>query len=387
MEAQTQFYRDTWVEIDLDCLTENIQNIKRHIASDEVKMFAVVKANAYGHGDVPVARAALEAGVHGLAVAFLDEAISLRKGGIEAPILVLGASRAEDVKLASDFDIALTNFSLEWLEEAAEELDEEAGLKVHIKCDTGMGRLGVRSVEELKEMETFIRSGRKFQLDGIYTHFATADELDDTYLEAQLGRFEEMVSVLNERPPYIHSSNSAATLRKSKTHFTAVRVGIAMYGLTPSEEMKSVLPFQLKEVFSLYSRLVHTKEQQAGDKISYGSTYETKEKEWIGTVPIGYADGWLRKLQGQEVIVAGERVPIVGRICMDQCMISLPGPMKSGERVTLIGKDGHEKVSIDEIAEKLETINYEIPCIISPRVPRIYIKNGKTIGVSNRLLS
>lgn len=387
VEAETQFFRDTWAEINLDHLTDNIKNIKRHIASDEVKMFAVVKANAYGHGDLQVAEAALEAGVHGLAVAFLDEAVSLRKGGIEAPLLVLGASRAQDVNLASDYNVSLTAFDLDWLKEASKHLKPDARLKLHIKCDTGMGRIGIRSADELKKIESYIHSISQFEMEGIFTHYATADELDDAYLERQLGKFNEMLAVLDERPEYVHSSNSAAVLRKPDTHFNAVRVGIAMYGLTPSQEMKEVLPIPLKEVFSLYSRLIHTKEIKAGDKISYGATYEASENEWIGTIPIGYADGWIRKLQGQEVIVDGKRSPIVGRICMDQCMISLPRPLKTGEKVTLIGRDGNEAVTIDEIAGKLETINYEIPCIISARVPRIYIRDGKPVKVTNKLLS
>jgi alanine racemase len=387
VEAETQFFRDTWAEINLDHLTDNIKNIKRHIASDEVKMFAVVKANAYGHGDLQVAEAALEAGAHGLAVAFLDEAISLRKEGIRAPILVLGASRARDVNLASEHNVSLTAFDLDWLQEASKHLDPGALLKLHIKCDTGMGRIGVRSPDELKKIETFIHSIGQFEMEGIFTHYATADELDDAYLERQLEKFNGMLAVLDERPEYVHSSNSAAILRKPDTHFNAVRVGIAMYGLTPSQEMKEVLPVPLKEVFSLYSRLIHTKQIEAGDKISYGATYEASGNEWIGTIPIGYADGWIRKLQGQEVIVDGKRSPIVGRICMDQCMISLPRPLKTGEKVTLIGRVGNEAVSIDDIAGRLETINYEIPCIISARVPRIYIRDGKPVAVTNKLLS
>ncbi len=225
-----------------------------------------------------------------------------------------------------------------------------------------------------------------FIFEGIFTHFATADELNDDYLEKQLNSFEHMLGHLDELPPYIHSSNSAATLRKEKTYFNAVRVGIAMYGLSPSLEMKPELPFPLKEVFSLHSRLIYSKELNKGEKISYGATYETEGKEWVGTIPIGYADGWLRRLQGQEVIVNGKRAPIVGRICMDQCMIRLPEALEIGTKVTLIGDQGTEAVSIDEIAGKLETINYEIPCIISTRVPRIYLRNGEPIEVSNKLL-
>lgn len=386
METQTQFFRDTWAEINLDHLYENVKKIRGHIPED-VKVFAVVKANAYGHGDVQTAFTALNAGAHGLAVAFLDEAISLRRAGVTAPILVLGATRPKDVKIAADMDISLTTFHQAWLVEAENELSEGDRLNLHIKCDTGMGRIGVRSIEELKGIEQYVQAHSRFNIEGIFTHFATADELNDDYLDRQLARFEYMLNQLDSSPAYIHSSNSAATLRKTNTLFNAVRVGIAMYGLTPSQEMKPELPFPLKEVFSLHSRLIHTKELSAGEKVSYGATYETGEAEWIGTIPIGYADGWLRKLQGQDVIVNGKRVPIVGRICMDQCMIRLPGFLEMGTRVTLIGKQGEEAITMDEIADQLDTINYEIPCMISTRVPRIYMRNGEPTEVSNKLLS
>ncbi len=386
METQTQFFRDTWAEINLDYLFENVKNIKEHIPAG-VNVFAVVKANAYGHGDVQTSLTALAAGAHGLAVAFLDEAISLRRAGITAPILVLGATRPKDVQIAARLDISLTVFYHEWLIEAEEQLSDREQLNLHIKCDTGMGRIGVRSLEELKVIEKYIQTHPSFQLEGIFTHFATADELNDEYLEEQLARFERMLDELESLPDYVHSSNSAATLRKTNTLFNSVRVGIAMYGLTPSEEMKPVLPFPLKQVFSLHSRLIHTKELSPGEKISYGSTYETEEDEWIGTIPIGYADGWLRKLQGQVVLVNGKRVPIVGRVCMDQSMIRLPEFLEIGTRVTLIGKQGGDAITMDEIAGKLDTINYEIPCIISTRVPRIYIRNGEPTEVSNKLLS
>ncbi|WP_064091070.1 alanine racemase [Rossellomorea aquimaris] len=386
METQTQFFRDTWAEINLDNLYENVTNIRKHIPQD-VRMFAVVKANAYGHGDVQTALTALEAGAHGVAVAFLDEALSLRKAGIQSPILVLGATRPKDVKMAAEQQISLTTFSQEWLVEAEKQLTKEDSLHLHIKCDTGMGRIGVRTIKELKEIEKCIATHSSFELEGIFTHYATADELNDAYLEQQLKVFEEMLQSLDELPPYIHSSNSAATLRKPNTYFNAVRVGISMYGLSPSAEVKPELPFPLRPVFSLHSRLISTKELSAGEKISYGATYETGEKEWIGTIPIGYADGWLRRLQGQHVIVNSKRAPIVGRICMDQCMISLPDPLTPGSKVTLIGKQGQEEITMDEIAQKLDTINYEIPCIISTRVPRIYLRNGEPTEVSNKLLS
>lgn len=386
MEEQGYFYRDTWAEVDLDYITENVTSVRKHLPQD-VTIIAVVKANAYGHGDVQVAQTALEAGASYLAVAFMDEAIALRNKGIKAPILVLGASRPEDVEVAAKFAITLTVFQKEWVQEAGKHLADDQSISVHIKLDTGMGRIGIRNAEELLSIQQLIAEDERFQLEGVYTHFATADELDQTYFQQQLELFEKMIAALPERPKYIHSSNSAAALRFPKAYFNAVRIGIAMYGLTPSLEMEPEIPFALKEAFSLHSRLVHVKKLEKGDKVSYGATYESEEEEWIGTIPIGYADGWIRKLQGQEVLVAGERSPIVGRICMDQCMIRLPRYVPIGTTVTLIGTQENQFISVNEVAKKLETINYEVPCIIANRVPRLYKKNGKVVDLKNDLLN
>lgn len=386
MEEQGYFYRDTWAEVDLDYITENVTSVRKHLPQD-VTIIAVVKANAYGHGDEQVAQTALEAGASYLAVAFMDEAIALRNKGIKAPILVLGASRPEDVEVAAKFAITLTVFQKEWVQEAGKHLAGNQSISVHIKLDTGMGRIGIRNAEELLSIQQLIAEDERFQLEGVYTHFATADELDQTYFQQQLELFEKMIAALPERPKYIHSSNSAAALRFPKAYFNAVRIGIAMYGLTPSLEMEPEIPFALKEAFSLHSRLVHVKKLEKGDKVSYGATYESEEEEWIGTIPIGYADGWIRKLQGQEVLVAGERSPIVGRICMDQCMIRLPRYVPIGTTVTLIGTQENQFISVNEVAKKLETINYEVPCIIANRVPRLYKKNGKVVDLKNDLLN
>ncbi|WP_462412655.1 alanine racemase [Neobacillus sp. Marseille-QA0830] len=385
MENEGYFFRDTWAEIDLDCIEENIMSIKNRLPN-EVDIFAVVKANAYGHGDVQVANTALEAGAKYLAVAFLDEAIALRQKGITAPILILGASRPSDAKMAAKMNITLTVFQIDWLKEAQSHLGSQDRLKVHMKLDTGMGRIGVRSREELQEVERLIEKDERFKLEGVFTHFATADELDTTYFQQQLAKFEEMIGALARRPRYIHSSNSAAAIRFPKAYFNAVRLGIAMYGLTPSPEMEKEIPFPLREAFSLKSRLVHVKKLHAGDKVSYGATYESKGDEWIGTVPIGYADGWIRKLQGQEVLIGGKRFKIVGRICMDQCMVHLDEEAPLGTEVILIGKQGDQMISVNEIAAKLDTINYEVPCIITNRVPRLYKRDGKIVEIKNYLL-
>jgi alanine racemase len=385
MEEQGYFYRDTWAEVDLDAIEENIHSIKK-ILPNEVHFMAVVKANAYGHGAVQVAQTAIKSGVTYLAVAFLDEALALREKGIEVPILVLGASRPKDVEVAVRHHITLTAFRYDWFLEAQKFLKENQVLTVHIKIDTGMGRIGVRNREEVKDIEDFVKTNSRFSLEGVYTHFATADELDESYLLIQQQRFEDIVMALGEKPMFIHCSNSAAALRFPFALWNGVRVGIAMYGLTPSIDMQPLIPFRLKAAFSLHTRIVHVKKLQKGEKVSYGATYETSGEEWIGTLPIGYADGWIRKLQGQEVIIEGMRVPIVGRICMDQCMIRLPHAVPIGTKVTLIGKQSGEEISSNEIADKLETINYEVPCLISNRVPRLFMRSGEMVESENSLL-
>ncbi|MEH7093466.1 alanine racemase [Neobacillus vireti] len=385
MEEQAYFYRDTWAEVDLDCIAENVSSVRKHLP-EKVEIMAVVKANAYGHGDVQVAKTALSAGASLLAVAFMDEAVALRHKGIHAPILVLGASRPEDVQVAAKYNISLTVFQKDWLQQAQQHLASGDRVSLHIKVDTGMGRIGVRSRDELSSVEQFILKDERFHFEGIFTHFATADELDTRYFKQQLALFEELLKGLTKQPKYVHTSNSAAAIRFPHAYFNAVRLGITMYGLTPSLEMQKEIPFPLKEAFSLQTRLVHVKKVKKGDKVSYGATYESGSDEWIGTIPIGYADGWIRRLQGQEVLVDGKRSPIVGRICMDQCMVRLPAQLPVGTAVTLIGRQGQEFISINEIAGKLETINYEVPCIISNRVPRLYKKGGKIVDIKNDVL-
>lgn len=385
MEKEGFFYRDTWAEIDLGHIEQNISSIRK-LLPKKVKVIAVVKANAYGHGGVEVAETALAAGAEYLAVAFLDEALALRKKGIDAPILILGATRPEDVNVAAANKLTVTAFSFEWLKEASFHLGEYR-LSIHIKVDTGMGRIGFRDAAELQKAEELIKKDGRFALEGAFTHFATADENGTDYFRHQLGEFERLLGTLSARPSLVHASNSAAAIRFPEARFNAIRLGIAMYGLSPSPEMKGEVPSNLREAFSLHSRIVQIKKLKKGEKVSYGATYEAAGDEWIATIPIGYADGWIRKLQGQEVLVGGKRAPIVGRICMDQCMISLREYAPPGTEVILIGNQGKEFVGIDEIAENLGTINYEIPCIISNRVPRLYKKDGEMLGLQNNLLA
>lgn len=385
MDGEGLFFRDTWAEVDLDCISENVRQTRK-LLPDDVAIIVVVKANAYGHGAVEVAKTALANGASCLAVAFMDEALAIRRKGIDAPILVLGATRAEDINVAAENNFILTVFQEDWLKQARKHLKKDARITLHLKIDTGMGRIGIKDRTELEAIENLAAEDPRFDLAGAFTHFATADETDLSYFHKQLSHFKEMLSAFKNKPRMIHASNSAAALRKTGADFNGIRLGISMYGLTPSMEIEKDIPFPLHEAFSLRTKIIHVKKLMPGEKVSYGGTYEAQEEEWIGTLPIGYADGWIRKLQGQEVLINGMRAPIVGRICMDQCMVKLPGKMEPGTTVTLIGRDGGDMISVNEIARKLETINYEVTCMISNRVPRMYKRAGQTIAIGNAIL-
>lgn len=369
-----QYFRPTKAIIDLQAIKQNVVNLKKHLKPD-VQIIAVVKANAYGHGDVAVADAALKAGATILAVATPDEALHIRAHFDEPDILVLGSSPVSFAPYAAEQRITLTAFSSEWVEQAEEYVsNEESAIRLHIKVDSGMGRLGIRSEEELLHLYHVIHASKNFQLDGIFTHFATADDEDIEYFENQVEIFERLISFLPEKPRLVHASNTASSLVKdARLQYDAVRFGISMYGLSPSPYVNGILPFALSPAFSLESELVHVKRLKAGESVGYGATYVAPTDMWVGTIPIGYADGVIRKLGGQEVLIDGKRMPLIGRICMDQCMVALPKTYAIGEKVTLLGRQGQEEISIDEWASKLQTINYEVPCIITARVPRICI--------------
>ena len=389
MEETKLFYRDTWVEVNLNAIVENVLQLK-HILPQDVDIMAVVKANGYGHGAVDVANTALEAGATSLGVALLDEALLLRKKGIHVPIIVLGYVSPKFAYLAAENNITLTVFQKDWVEKASEVFrDKNINLSCHIKIDTGMGRLGIRTMEEGKALSRSLRVCKNFHVEGIFTHFATADEVNNYYYEKQQTQFK-MISDAFEREwgdiiPVKHCSNSAAALRFTDRSYNTVRFGISMYGLSPSEEIKHLLPFPLKEGFSLHSSVTHIKKLTKGEGISYGATYKAKSSEWIATVPIGYADGWIRKNGSGSVLVNGERAPIAGRICMDQMMVVLKNPVDIGTKVTLIGGQGDDYIPVDEVARRLETINYEIPCMISSRVPRVIKKDNQVLRINYEL--
>ncbi|AYC30365.1 alanine racemase [Paenisporosarcina cavernae] len=364
-------YRPTYAQIDLKAITHNIVSLRK-VLPDETNIIAVVKADAYGHGVEAVSKAALAAGATMLAVATPDEAIELRNLGFQADILVLGASPVSFANIAAQQNIILTVFQAEWINEVQELVKP---LRIHLKIDTGMGRLGIRSELELTEILQVLKRRPTIQVEGVYTHFATADEEDTQKFDQQLETFQYMLRLFPTPVPFIHASNSAASITKKNAIFQGVRYGIAMYGLPASNYVKETMPFEMKPALSLHTQLVHVKKVSEGSTISYGATYTAPKDEWIGTIPIGYADGVLRGLSGQEVLIQGKRMPIIGRICMDQCMILLDKSYPINEPVTLIGQQGNETIEIDEWAKKLNTISYEIPCLLTKRVPRV-LKNN-----------
>ncbi|PSL28842.1 alanine racemase [Planomicrobium soli] len=365
----TQFYRPTKAVIDLNAIQQNLQMFKER--SGKAEIIAVVKADAYGHGMMEVARKALENGVNWLAVATPDEALLLVEHEIEANILVMGHTPAAFIPVAQRHGISVAAISLDWLLAAGGATDSDLPpLKVHLKVDTGMRRVGVQA-EEVSEALQLIKS-RLFSFEGLFTHFATADEDRNELFQQQVKTMATVVREINDPSLMIHVSNSAAAIMHPDLAFDAVRIGISLYGIAPSSYVENNMPFTLAPALALETEIVHVKCVKAGEAISYGATYHCEQDEWIATLPIGYADGLLRGLQGQEVLVRGRRMPIVGRICMDQCMIRLPEKMPEGEKVQLIGRQDGAQIRIEEWAGKLETIAYEIPVNLTKRVPRTY---------------
>lgn len=364
----SSLHRPTVAKVDLEAIQANIDKIQRHLPK-KVKTYAVVKANAYGHGAVAVSKA-VEDQVDGYCVSNLDEALELRQAGIDKEILILGVILASELQLAIKHQLTITVASLEWLELAKKESVDFSQLHVHVKVDSGMGRIGVRSLAEANQLISAL-SDMGVQLDGIFTHFATADESDHTMFDKQLTFFKQLVSQLDKKPALVHASNSATSLWHSETIFNAIRLGIVIYGLNPSGNSLS-LPCPLKEALSLESRLVHVKQIQAGDSVGYGASYVAAEPEYVGTLPIGYADGWTRNMQGFKVLVEGEFCDIIGRVSMDQLTIRLTKAYPIGTKVTLIGQQGKQVITATDVADYRGTINYEVLCLLSDRIPREY---------------
>lgn len=367
-------YRNTWAEINLDAIGYNIQQLKKLLPENR-KVMGVVKANGYGHGSVEVARTVLNAGVDFLMVAILEEAVHLREHGIEEPILVIGQVPPVHAHVAANLGITLSVFQLDWLKSIKNERFDKP-LSLHVEFETGMNRTGICTRSQLEEIVEAAKKMENIRLTGAYTHFATADEIGSELFEKQCKRYEEMLETLTSlysHPIITHIGNSAAGIQYSEKMLQYTRFGISIYGLYPSHDIRRMKKVKLKQAFSLYSELIQVKKVNAGESVSYGATFTAEEDTWIGTVPIGYGDGWRRALQGFHVLVNGKKQPIVGRICMDLMMIKLDRKYEIGQKVTLIGEDNGAMIEMDDVADYLETINYEIPCMLTDRIPRIYV--------------
>lgn len=391
------FYRPTRVELSLDALRHNLQAFRSVIPQD-CKLMASVKANAYGHGAVEIAREAERFGVDYLGVAFLDEALQLRKAGIQTPILVLGFVAADALTIARDHNITISLFRDDVIEAAAKlSMESDARkLKVHIKIDSGMGRLGVIGQEAAIAFIEKALNVPQLEVEGMFTHYARADEADKSYTKLQYDRFNAVAAYVEQQGlniPIIHAANSAAGIDTPEWAGGMLRLGVSMYGLYPSEEVNKQR-IELEPVMTLKTEVVMVKTTPEGWGISYGTRYVTQGEERIGTLPIGYADGFSRMLTGKaNGLVRGVKVPIRGTICMDQCMIALDAavsgsdsrPVETGEEVVLIGRQGESVITVEEVAEQLGTNNYEVTCFLSARVPRVYVSGDQIVAVHNPL--
>lgn len=368
-------HRPAAVYVDLSAIKQNIEQELNHLEPGQ-KLFAVIKANAYGHGAVKVAQLAAKNGVSGFCVAILDEALELRRAGITQPILVLGVTPEEYATLAAKNDISLTVPDFEWLNTADQELNNTGlQLKIHLAVDSGMGRIGFSEDEEFLQANDFLLDNPHFEVEGLFTHFASADSSDDTYFKTQVERFRHLKSLLKVKPKWIHVDNTAASIYGKKVHSDLVRFGIGLYGLNPSSNPSTPdLPAQirLKPALSLESELVQVHTIHKGQGVGYGSTYIADCDQIIGTIPLGYADGFIRKFQGFKIQVGDEYCPIVGRICMDQLMVRLPYEMPTKTKVVLISNDPTAPNNIKAAADYVDSIHYEVACLLDDRLPRIY---------------
>ena len=369
--------RPVWVEVNLDNIKFNINQVKKNIPEDTLIM-AVVKADAYGHGVLQIAQAAVEAGSDRLAVALPEEGRQLRKADFKLPIQILGEVLPEQVSLLVDWNLIPTISKLETLKKI-DQLAAEKGIvkKVHVKVDTGMGRIGVfpdNAIQFIKNVKSF----ENIEVEGLMTHFAKADEEDKEYTYDQWEKFQMVIDKLEEENieiPIKQAANSATIIDLPQMALNMVRPGIMMYGLRPSHEVDQ--DFKLKPALSWKAKIVYLKEVPPGTGISYGATFVTDKEAKIATIPMGYADGYSRLLSNKgEVLINGQRAPIRGRVCMDQFMVDVShiDNVKIGDEVVLIGTQGDKEVSATEMADIIGTINYEITCDITKRVPRRYIE-------------
>ena len=381
--------RPAWAEIDLDAIAYNTRNIKQLIGHKD--LIAVVKANCYGHGVIDIIPTLLENGVSRFAVAMISEALEIRENNITAPVMILGFTPLYLGEELINNDIEQTVYDLDYARELSKialSLNKKA--KIHIAMDTGMGRIGFLPNEKSIDDITEIYSLEGIDVVGIFTHFSTSDEKDKEYSHQQFTKMMSMMDELQKRGvniPLKHVANSGAIIDLPNTYLDAVRAGIILYGYYPSDEVnKSNLA--LKPALTLKATITNVKTLEKDMYISYGRTFKTTNKTIVATIPVGYADGYIRKLgENGKVIIKDQFAPIIGRICMDQFMIDVTNipDVKIGDEVILLGEKNNLKYNADDIAEKLGTINYEVTCMLKSRLPRVYIKNKHIINVKNHI--
>lgn len=382
-------YSRVHAEIDLDAIIHNMEAMHDNI-SEHTKIMAVIKADGYGHGAVEIAEAIDHLSyVSGYAVATVEEGLILRNHGIDKPILILGYAFSEQYPDMIRAGIRPTVFTREMAEElsfAASQLDMDC--PIHFAIDTGMSRIGYQVTEEAANEMAQIAALPHIIVEGIFTHFARADEADKTYAHRQIKLFQKMIGMLEERGlniPIKHCSNSAAIVELPEANMDMVRAGITLYGLWPSEEVDKTR-IDLRPALSLVTHVAYVKELDAGRQISYGGTYTTEEKRIIATIPVGYADGYARGLSNKgDVLIHGKRAPIRGRVCMDQFMVDVTDipDVKCGDRVILIGRDGNEQITMEEVGERSGRFNYEFVCDLGKRIPRVYVHGGEIVGTKD----
>ncbi|SHH92178.1 alanine racemase [Clostridium collagenovorans DSM 3089] len=379
--------RPVWAEINLDNLAHNIREIKKIVPDKEI--MAVVKADAYGHGALDTVPTLLENGADRLAVAVLTEGIELRRSGIQCPIMVLGFTQPELIDEILRFDIEPSVYSYEFANQLSRmAMRKNKIAKIHIGVDTGMGRIGYLPTEDSIKEILQIHNLPNIKIESIFSHFSSADEADKAYTNLQAERYNWFLEKLKEEgmsTPKRNLANSAAIIDMSEYQYEIVRPGIILYGYYPSKEVKYER-LNIKPVMSTKTNIVHIKTIKSGEFIGYGRQFKVEKESIIATLPVGYADGMSRLLSGKaKVLIKGQFAPVVGRICMDQCMVDVTDlkDVKFGDEVILIGEDGNNKITADEIGELLGTISYEVVCVVGKRVPRVYIKDGKITKIRN----
>ena len=388
LQEKLESYQRVWAEVDLDAIWENMVHMKENIA-ENTKILAVIKTDGYGHGGVPIAKMLEQLDfMFGYAAATYEEAHVLREAGVKKPILILGYTFPycyEELIREEIRPAVYRRDTVEELAAAAAKVGKKA--KVHIKVDTGMGRIGITPDEEGLEFVRFLIEHPELEVEGIFTHFAKSDETDKTSANHQLELFQDFIKKIQTELgitiPVKHCSNSAAILEMPQANMDMVRAGITTYGLYPSEEVsKDIVP--LRAAMSLYSHIVYCKTIHAGQSVSYGGLFTAQKDTRVATIPVGYGDGYPRSLSGKGyVLIRGKKAPILGRVCMDQFMVDIseiPGVME-GDKVTLLGMDGTERITAEELGELSGRFNYEFVCDLGKRIPRVYRQHGEITEV------